>query len=71
MDVAPTLDLRDSDLVFLAHESFDKKVCIKTKVACRDHLMLAQWCKKKLDRVIINEFMWKHRQYRLPYKDTN
>jgi hypothetical protein len=33
---------------------------------------LAQWYKeKKLDRVIMNELMWKHRQYRLPYKDTN
>jgi hypothetical protein len=33
---------------------------------------LAQWCKeKKLDCVIMNELMWKHRQYMLAYKDTN
>jgi hypothetical protein len=33
---------------------------------------LAQWCKeKKLDRVIMNELMWKHRQYKLPCKNTN
>jgi hypothetical protein len=49
-----------------------KKVCIKTNVACRDHLILVQWYKeKKLDRVIMNELMWKHRQYRLPCKNTN
>jgi hypothetical protein len=71
-DVAPTLGLRDSDLVLLAKEIFENKVCIKTNVACRDHLTLAQWYKeKKLDRVIMNELMWKHRQYRLPCKDTN
>jgi hypothetical protein len=46
-DVAPTLGLQDSDLILLAQEILDKKVCIKTNVA------------------------WKHRQYRLPYKDTN
>jgi hypothetical protein len=35
-------------------------------------LTLAQWCKeKKLDRVIMNELMWKHRQYMLPCKDMN
>ena len=34
--------------------------------------MLAQWCKeKKLDRMIMNELMWKHRQYRLPCKDMS
>jgi hypothetical protein len=72
MDVAPTLGLWDSDLVLLAQEILDKKVCIKTNVACRDRLTLAQWCKeKKLDRIIMNELMWKHRQYRLPCKDTN
>jgi hypothetical protein len=66
------LGLRDSDLVLLAKEILDKKVCIKTNVACRDRLTLAQWYKeKKLDRVIMNEFMWKHRQYKLPCKDTN
>jgi hypothetical protein len=66
------LDLRDSNLVLLAQEILDKKVCIKTNVACRDRLTLAQWCKeKKLDRVIMNKLMWKHRQYRLPCKDTN
>jgi hypothetical protein len=71
-DVAPTLGLRDSDLVLLAKEILENKVCIKTNVACKDRLTLAQWCKeKKLDRVIMNELMWKHRQYRLPYKDTN
>jgi hypothetical protein len=71
-DVAPTLGLRDSDLVLLAKEILENKVCIKTNVACKDRLTLAQWCKeKKLDRVITNELMWKHRQYRLPCKDTN
>jgi hypothetical protein len=71
-DVAPTLELRDSDLVLLAKEILENKVCIKTNVAYRDRLTLAQWCKeKKLDRVIMNELMWKHRQYRLPCKDTN
>jgi hypothetical protein len=71
-DVASTLGLRDSNLVFLAQEILEKKVCIKTNVACKDRLTLAQWCKeKKLDRVIMNELMWKHRQYRLPCKDTN
>jgi hypothetical protein len=71
-DVAPTLGFQDSDLVLLAKEIFENKVCIKTNVACRDRLTLAQWYKeKKLDRVIMNELMWKHRQYRLPCKDTN
>jgi hypothetical protein len=71
-DVASTLGLRDSDLVLLAKETLENKVCIKTNVACRDRLTLAQWCKeKKLDRVIMNDLMWKHRQYRLPCKDTN
>jgi hypothetical protein len=71
-DVAPTLGLRDSDLVLLAKEILENKVCIKTNVACKDCLTLAQWYKeKKLDRVIMNELMWKHRQYRLPCKDTN
>jgi hypothetical protein len=57
-DVAPTLGLRDSDLVFLAKEILEKKVCIKTNVACKDRLKLAQWCKeKKLDSVIMNELM--------------
>jgi hypothetical protein len=40
-DVALTLGLRDSDLVLLAHEVLEKKVCIKNNVACRDRLMLA------------------------------
>jgi hypothetical protein len=57
-DIAPTLSLRDSDLVLLAKEILENKICIKTNVACRDHLTLAQWCKeKKLDRVIMNELM--------------
>jgi hypothetical protein len=71
-DVAPTHGLRDSDLVLLAQEILEKKVCIKNNIACRDRLTLAQWCKeKKMDRVIMNELMWKHRQYMLPCKDTN
>jgi hypothetical protein len=58
IDVAPTLGLRDSDLVLLAKEILKKKVCIKTNVACRDRLTLAHWCKeKKLDRVIMNELI--------------
>jgi hypothetical protein len=58
--------------LLLAKEILENKVCIKTNVACRDRLTLAQWCKeKKLDRVIMNEVMWKHMQYRLPCKDTN
>jgi hypothetical protein len=66
------LGLRDSDLVLLTQEILDKKVCIKTNVAYRDCLTLVEWCKeKKLDRMIMNELMWKHRQYRLPCKDTN
>jgi hypothetical protein len=70
IDVAPTLGLRDSDLVFLAKEILENKVCIKTNVAYRDRLTLAQWCKeKKLDRVIMNELIRKHRQYKLPSKD--
>jgi hypothetical protein len=70
-DVAPMLGLHDSDLVLLAKEILENKVCIKTNVAYRDRLTLAQWCKEmKLDCVIMNEFMWKHRQYRLPCKDT-
>jgi hypothetical protein len=40
-DVAPVLGLRDSDLVFLAQEIFDKKVCIKTNIACKDRFTLA------------------------------
>jgi hypothetical protein len=40
-DVAPTLGLRDSDLVLLAQEILDKKVRIKTNVVCRDYLTLA------------------------------
>jgi hypothetical protein len=40
-DVAPTLGLRDLDLVLLAKEILENKVCIKTNVACRDHLTLA------------------------------
>jgi hypothetical protein len=72
IDVAPTLGLQDSDLVLLAKEILEKKVCIKANVACMDRLTLAQWCKeKKLDRVIMNELMWKHKQYMLPCKDTN
>ena len=64
--------LRDSDLVLSAKEILENKVCIKTNVACRDCLTLAQWYKeKKLDCVIMNELMWKHWQYRLSYKDTN
>jgi hypothetical protein len=35
------LDLRDFDLVLLAQEILDKKVGIKTNVACRDSLTLA------------------------------
>jgi hypothetical protein len=63
------LDLRDSDLVLLAQEILEKKVCIKNNAAYRDRLTLAQWCKeKKLDRIIMNELMWKHR---LPCKNTN
>jgi hypothetical protein len=61
-DVAPMLSLRDLDLVLLAKEILQNKVCIKTNVACRDRVTLAQWCKeKKLDHVIMNELMWKHR----------
>jgi hypothetical protein len=71
-DVAPMLGLRDSYLVLLAKEILENKVCIKTKVSYKDRLTLAQWRKeKKLDRVIMNELIWKHRQYRLPYNDTN
>jgi hypothetical protein len=40
IDVAPMLGLRDSDLVLLAKEIFENKVCIKTNVACRDRLTL-------------------------------
>jgi hypothetical protein len=40
-DVAPTLDLRDSDLDLLAKEILENKVCIKTNIACRDRLTLA------------------------------
>jgi hypothetical protein len=61
-DVTPTLGLRDSGLVLLAKKILENKVCIKTNVACRDRLTLAQWCKeKKLDCVIMNELIWKHR----------
>jgi hypothetical protein len=71
-DVAPMLGLQDSDLILLAQEILEKKVCIKNNITYRDCLTLAQWCKEnKLDRVIMNELMWKHRQYRLPCKDTN
>jgi hypothetical protein len=41
-DVAPTLGLRDSDHVLLAKEILENKFCIKTNVACRDRLTLAQ-----------------------------
>jgi hypothetical protein len=40
-DVAPTLGLRDLDLVLLAKEILENKVCIKTNIACRDRLTLA------------------------------
>jgi hypothetical protein len=71
-NVAPTLGLRDSNLVLLAQEIIEKKVCIKTNVACKDRLTLAQWYKeKKLDHIIMNELMWKHRLYKLSCKATN
>jgi hypothetical protein len=40
-DVAPTVGPRDSDLVLLAKEILEKKVCIKTNVICSDRLTLA------------------------------
>jgi hypothetical protein len=47
IDVAPTLGLRDSDLVLLAKEILENKVCIKTNVACRDRLTLASGTKRR------------------------
>jgi hypothetical protein len=40
-DITPMLGLQDSDLILLAQEILEKKVCIKTNVACRDRLTLA------------------------------
>jgi hypothetical protein len=36
------LDLRDSDLVLLAQEILEKKVCIKNNAAYRDRLTVVQ-----------------------------
>lgn len=69
-DLTPTLGLRDSDLVALAKEIIGNRVAIKQGACMKDRLTLADWCRDvKLDRVIMNELMWKLRSYRLPCKD--
>jgi hypothetical protein len=58
MDVACMFSLRDFDLVLLIEEILEKKVYIKTNIACKDRFMLAQWCKeKKLDHIIMSKLM--------------
>lgn len=69
-DLVPTLGLRDSDLIELAEEIIGKRVCIKSNSKTKNKLTLPDWCReKKLDRVIMNELLWKLNKTPLPCKD--
>ena len=71
-DLAPTLGLRDADLVTLAREVLDLRVAIKTNQSTKDRRTLMEWCKDvKMDRIIMNELMYKLKGYRLPCKDAD
>ena len=71
-DLLPSLSLCDTDLVNLAREILNLRVAIKNNQANKNWMMLQEWCREvKMDRVIMNELMYKLSGYRLPCKDAD